>query len=397
MFTDIIRSRCWKFDEVPLSSRRVKERSTAFTLVELLVVISIIGVLVALLLPAIQAAREAARRSQCINNLRQLALAHLNYESSHKGLVPMAKFWWNEASGSQKQGYRDVYPAGPGGWYDDHGWYIALMPYIEQANVETLGDPEAQLSAAVNEPVRKVFIPVHECPSDIGIQPNEWDSGPDPRYWARVRTNYVVNAGNTVYGQFDMPRPAVCPGTSVTPCYFGGAPFAPIEVTSLSRITDGTANTLMMTEVRVLPANDGWGGPYSDAQTALGGQVFTGWNTPNSGAGDALCRQNEWINNTREGFLEQGIPLPSNATEAKAAGLYTLRNGNAYVEGVLTAEATQDSNGHKSQAITARSHHPGGVNASRCDASVYFYTDDIEPRVWSALATAWAEDIVNLQ
>lgn len=364
-------------------------RKVGFTLVELLVVIAIIGVLVALLLPAIQAAREAARRSQCVNNLRQLSLAHLNYESSRRGLVPMAKFWWNRKIGGQEPGYLDVHPAGPGGWYDDHGWYIPLMPYIEQANLENVGDPNQSLSAAINEPVRKAMVPTHECPSDIGLQHNEWTVST----WARVRSNYVVNAGNTVYGQHDLNAP--CPGTnnSSTICWFGGAPFGPRVVTPLSKITDGTANTLMMSEVLVLPESEGWGGPYSDAQTALGGQVFNGWNTPNSAAADALCRQGEWLQNVRDGFLAQGMPLPINATASTACGI-GLRRG-ATVEEVLSSEATQDSNGHKQQCITARSHHPGGVNASKCDASVRFFNNDVDPYVWQALTTAWAGDIVR--
>lgn len=362
------------------STTRSSRKQSGFTLVELLVVIAIIGVLVALLLPAVQAAREAARRSQCTNNLRQLGLAHLNYESARQGFVPMAKFWWNDGPG----GYRDAYSLTPGGWYDDHGWYIPLMPYIEQANLEHIGDPDQGLSAPANLAVRQAFIPIHECPSDIGMQRNEWDR---PN-WARVRTNYVVNAGNTVYGQHDLSAP--CPGANTSPCWFGGAPFGPIDTTSLGRITDGTSNTLLMSEVMVLPETAGWGGPYSDAQTALGGQTFTTWNTPNTRAADYLCRQGEWWRDeVPAAFAEQGLAKPNSE--------FRLRGGAALVEGTLSELPLKDSNGHKQQAIAARSSHPGGVNGSRCDGSVSFYTDSIEPAVWNALGTAWAGDIANVQ
>lgn len=364
--------------------KRPSQRN-AFTLVELLVVIAIIGVLVALLLPAVQAAREAARRNQCLNNLRQLSLAHLNYEGAHGGFVPMAKFWYNSQAGAPLNlgpGYHDVHPGAPGGWRDDHGWYIPLMPYIEQAQLENLGNADEPLSGAVNEPVRKAFIGLHACPSDIGLQKNEWDIA----IWARVRTNYVVNAGNTVYGQHDFPE--ACPGTAATSsrlCFFGGAPFGPVKATKLSSITDGTANTLMMSEVRVLPETAGWGGPYSDAQTALGGQVFTGWQTPNSNAADALCRRAEWLANVQEGFREQGMAIPIPEITVRAAT----------VEGVPAPIGTYDSGGHKQQYISARSHHPGGVNTSRCDGSTAFVREDISPAVWQAMSSASADDIVS--
>jgi prepilin-type N-terminal cleavage/methylation domain-containing protein len=349
-------------------------RKNGFTLVELLVVIAIIGILVALLLPAIQAAREAARRSQCLNNLRQLSVAHLNYESTNGGLVPLAKFWTNAE-------YTNGYAGGHwGGWYDDHGWYVPLMPYIEELDLENLGNPDMPLSNPVNEFVRKAFIPLFACPSDIGLQRNEW-AIPS---WARTRSNYLVNAGNTVYGQHSVGG---CPNAPFPTCRkFGGGPFIPRKANRLAKITDGTANTLMMSEALVLPETPGWGGPYSDGQTALGGQVFTGFNTPNSEQPDALTRQGEWWSaSVRSGWFEQQLPVAASGAPAPPVTV-----SDRVVP--PTSDGRIDSNGHKQQHIAARSKHPGGVQASRCDGSVGFITDDIDPRVWDELCSAASGD-----
>jgi prepilin-type N-terminal cleavage/methylation domain-containing protein len=346
-----------------------RKRKVGFTLVELLVVIAIIGILVALLLPAIQAAREAARRSQCQNNLRQLALAQLNFESSKRGFVHVAKFWSNAEAAAAYASNGGAF----GGWYDDHGWYIPLMPYLEEANITSLGNPDRPLSDGSNVLVRKVYIPLYACPSDIGLQQNEWDIAT----WARVRTNYVVNGGNTTYGQHNVGG---CPLAPFPSCReFGGAPFIPRKPNRLAKITDGTSNTLMMSEILVLPTTAGWGGPYSDAQTALGGQVFTGFNLPNSNESDALARQGEWWANVRDGWTDQQLPV---AASGQPAAPVTIPGRG------MALDATVDSNGHKQQHVAARSKHAGGVNASRCDGSTDFFADDIALIVWDEICSS---------
>ena len=125
-----------------------KDRRRGFTLVELLVVIAIIGVLVALLLPAVQAAREASRRSQCLNQIRQLGLAALNYESA-----------------------RQVYPPALDKDKGPFSYIAQMLPYMEQANVQKLINFSVRWDAAENQQVFGVELPFVKCPSQERIEP----------------------------------------------------------------------------------------------------------------------------------------------------------------------------------------------------------------------------------
>jgi len=312
-----------------------------FTLVELLMVIAIIGVLIGLLLPAIQAARESARRAQCASNLRQIGVAILGYESAQNGLPPMAMSW-------DQQHFLANQP-GPGGWWTGHGWYSLTGPYTgEDAWADSI-DFSVSICHARNERARRAYLKIHECPSDMGLQQNEWNT----INWSRHLANYVVNAGNTNYGQTDIGGVA-----------FLGAPFTGVNKTPLARIEDGVSKTLMMSEVVVLRATIPFGGSYAQTTISEAGQTFTGFNPPNSNIPDA-------IGHGRYGdlppdvamvrYLEAGVPVP------------------------LPAGGYGDPFG---TYIAARSHHPAGVNASRCDGSVTFYSDTVSETIWRALTTA---------
>jgi prepilin-type N-terminal cleavage/methylation domain-containing protein/prepilin-type processing-associated H-X9-DG protein len=241
-----------------------------FTLVELLVVIAIIGVLVALLLPAVQAAREASRRSQCLSNLKQVGLAMYSYEDVYKRL-----------------------PVGAYGccWGT---WQVSILPYIEQGNLFNLyfhdnkfGVPTDiyRYSHAPNFPVTKANIKVLKCPSDLS----------PPRFANSGITyhNYNVNFGNTIYDQSDFGG-----------IIFAGAPFGEVtQVTAPSKsgarfaeITDGLSNTLMLSEVI-----QGHAGDLRGFSWWRGGAAFQGYQGPNSAIPDCLfaggqCDPNNRLN-----------------------------------------------------------------------------------------------------
>jgi prepilin-type N-terminal cleavage/methylation domain-containing protein/prepilin-type processing-associated H-X9-DG protein len=173
----------------PASRRRGRAAANAFTLVELLVVIAIIGVLVALLLPAIQSARETARRSQCNNHLKQFGLGALSFENTHKGLPPGG--WGFRWTGDPDRAGKNQ----PG------GWLFSVLPYMESGNVYTIGRglPPAQKKVQLLRQ-KQIPIPFFHCPSRRAVRlyygPETTINADHPADFLVNKTDYAANGGN---------------------------------------------------------------------------------------------------------------------------------------------------------------------------------------------------------
>ena len=356
-------------------------RKRGFTLVELLVVIAIIGVLIALLLPAVQAAREAARRMQCTNNLKQLALAFHNhhdimgafpigtYTSGKPGFIMNAP---NEAgvANMATNGHIGELRWGPtdavGDWdakfaecFHLPSWTFRILPYIEQnASADMLRS--APVSDIWSEPLdRSVemgdvmrtrqshhICPTHGgnfCQQDIG----KTFTPPKVAPWARWYYNYAAN-----YGPTNMGRGVVGVEGFTGNWYPQVAPMGIYYAVGLEALTDGTSNTVLLSEVT--PGQgpgdypNGYYGRHGDTQLG-GGAFYTHSNRPNS--------------------------LSDESADCTGVSEYTrgpvICNGPAHW-------------GH--QRWAARSWHTGGVNAARCDGSVQFYSETIALNTWRYLS-----------
>ena len=234
---------------------REPRRPRGFTLVELLVVIAIIGILIALLLPAVQAAREAARRMQCSTNLKQVGLAILNYENTNK-MLPIGM---NIAS--------PVFKA--------HSGLAALLPYVEQVELYEKYNFEQRIydPSGVNYRVTCMHIPAYICPSDNA-------------------------AGRIMNGSFARSNAVLCFGSdrvgkTATDWITDGA-FERDICKRLSDFTDGTSSTAVASEV-LAGRDDSYSddhnfdcrGVWSEG-SSMGACAYTHLNTPNSSVGDAL-------------------------------------------------------------------------------------------------------------
>jgi len=205
----------------------------AFTLVELLVVTSIVGTLVALLLPAVQSAREAARRMSCANNLKQIGIGlHLHHDA--KGRLPMGWHGQNVTTGLPD-------PLGEPGW----GWASAVLPFLDQGSVsDNLIHDNLSITASENEQARTWVIRSFCCPSDTGSDIFTWVPDRTPTSgWVNPQlatANYVG-----VFGTTDIHKcGSLPPGTQ---CVSDGVFFHNSGV-RFSDITDGLSNTFMVGE-----------------------------------------------------------------------------------------------------------------------------------------------------
>jgi prepilin-type N-terminal cleavage/methylation domain-containing protein/prepilin-type processing-associated H-X9-DG protein len=316
-----------------------------FTLIELLVVIAIIGVLIALLLPAVQSAREAARRAQCTNNLKQLALATHTYLDSN-GTFPMGDHRGRNYDGSTIR--------------QNFGPFVGLTAFIEQGVIFNALNTQLQMYLAPNSTVNGIGVSILWCPSDgringlryPGQNGDGWDCSPQPMTFS----SYAANLGPLVYYVNSVGGPNLMQQMNGIFSYIGGCcgdgrPSVP--PTRLADISDGTSGTILYAEhahSKILSFD-------------LGEYYGINWWT----SGDY-------------GDTTFSTLFPPN-----------YFNDESQADALPQMQARQDN-----WSMMASSQHPGGLNVAFCDGSVRFIKNSISSWNIRAITYNQGSEVYNL-
>jgi prepilin-type N-terminal cleavage/methylation domain-containing protein/prepilin-type processing-associated H-X9-DG protein len=307
---------------------RGRTGSLGFTLIELLVVIAIIAVLIGLLLPAVQSAREAARRAQCTNNLKQLALAAANYESAN-GTFPMGDHMgrnWQDLSMIRQ----------------DFGHFVALTQFYEQGNIFNTLNTSIMIYMYPNSTTNGFGVSTLWCPSDGDIAGLRWPGGPtdgwDCSPIPMTYSSYAGNLGPLIYAWNDpclgnMQGVFAHTGNGIIG---GNANFPPVKIAS---ITDGTSNTFI------------YGEHAHNKVSAL------------SATNTDLYGINWWTSGDYGDTTFSSIFPPN----------YFLNEDQSLAANAQPKIVPRQSN----WADTATSNHPGGCNFAFCDGSVRFIKNTV--------------------
>jgi prepilin-type N-terminal cleavage/methylation domain-containing protein/prepilin-type processing-associated H-X9-DG protein len=385
-----------------------RNRARAFTLIELLVVIAIIAVLIALLLPAVQAAREAARRIQCTNNMKQLALGCMNYESGNQ-CFPM------QSQNVDAQGTGIATPS----WIPGLLQFTEATPQFNALNfsLDMIGGQSP--GAFANSTVTCSNLAMLGCPSESRNTPNY--PGPVSGTFAGL-SNYVGNYGGP--GVISLMSGTIIPanncfigsatnsgvagagapgcGAGAGPNFYPGATWAPVRIAS---ITDGTSNTGLISERLI-----GIPYPYPGTITALGIANLNRCSihsptgaAQGSGPAAALAMQQSCANaNTFIRFC--------GSAEQWAAAYPSWLMWQSYnhfgTPNQINCTNTSDPNDAGGGAYAGYyvtpigsappgSNHPGGVNCAFADGSVHFIKNSISPPTWWALGSRNLGEVVS--
>jgi prepilin-type N-terminal cleavage/methylation domain-containing protein/prepilin-type processing-associated H-X9-DG protein len=317
-----------------------KGRKSAFTLIEVLVVIAIIAILIGLLLPAVQKVREAAARTQCTNNLKQMAIACHAYHDAVGALPP-----GRDNNSFSAQAY--------------------LLPFLEQSNVYNLINFNVAYNNAANATAMATAIKTFICPSDTpGTIPSQW-----------APNNYRVNQGsNLLWG---------LPPTTTSNVNYGmplpNGPFFENSAVKLVDITDGTSLTAMLSEACEGTFNTSELSPYNTQYLGQGVGLYPA--TPDQAY--AMCQGVGWQN-----------PIYNNEPNVGAPWIYGYHSNTIYFHvGPPNSISCMYPSGRI--GTSANSRHINGVNVARCDGSVGFITNSIALADWRAFGSINGGEVFN--